>query len=714
MSRSRRLHSRSSDPAAPSPPSRIGALERAGRNVPWSLLSLLFVLGAMATLIACSHWTPGEPIVGGDPECGNGILDAGETCDDGNASSGDGCSDECQLENCGNGVLDGGETCDDGNSDNSDACPDDPANGGMCLSATCGDGFVWSTDGGNETCDDGNSDNSDGCSDECQLENCGNGVLDGGETCDDGNSDNSDACPDDAANGGTCLSASCGDGFVWSTDGGNETCDDGNSDNSDACPDDAANGGMCLSAVCGDGFVDLGAEGCDDGNSDAGDGCSPLCQLEECGNGILDPGEGCDDGNIDNADSCPDGVNGVCQDATCGDAFIWSTDGGTEECDGTNVDNQSCETLGYDYGDLSCTSCSFNTSLCGIALCGLSEGFEDTVPPTDWETIQTNPRQTWMQTSTTHSGGFGAYVRNDDQHAVQAETLISKYLKCNCASMTVNFWIMGSYALSVSPSQNYDVSLWVVIGDWDGGGGGGGDDILLTDTLLFDNITSDFAWTQVAYDLPSAVGGETIRLAWQYYGLAGDRFHLDDIAITTPGCNVTPKLVQVFYDSQDPSTDDQYEWIQIYNPTSEAIDLSNYSLGWGGTDYTNGTMDLSGIIPAGGCFIVGGPNANAANGNPTYDLAQDFSVDLMDGGTASDGVALFYNSAAHIGVHTCPVDAVLYDMPNTSGGGNHLIDESCHPASWDVGDAAAGSVIRRTGVSSWTVGAPQPGICPSW
>ena len=30
--------------------------------------------------------------------CGNGILTAGEQCDDGNAASTDGCSNQCQIE----------------------------------------------------------------------------------------------------------------------------------------------------------------------------------------------------------------------------------------------------------------------------------------------------------------------------------------------------------------------------------------------------------------------------------------------------------------------------------------------------------------------------------------------------------------------------------------------------------------------------------------
>jgi len=47
--------------------------------------------------------------------CGNGVMDLGEVCDDGNISSGDGCSARCFDELCGNGVIDPlqGEECDD-------------------------------------------------------------------------------------------------------------------------------------------------------------------------------------------------------------------------------------------------------------------------------------------------------------------------------------------------------------------------------------------------------------------------------------------------------------------------------------------------------------------------------------------------------------------------------------------------------------------------
>ena len=59
-----------------------------------------------------------------DPACGNGVVDSlvGETCDDGNLVSGDGCNELCQAEFCGDSLLQPGigEEC-DGASDA--ACP---------------------------------------------------------------------------------------------------------------------------------------------------------------------------------------------------------------------------------------------------------------------------------------------------------------------------------------------------------------------------------------------------------------------------------------------------------------------------------------------------------------------------------------------------------------------------------------------------------------
>ncbi|MEZ4381679.1 MAG: choice-of-anchor L domain-containing protein [Nannocystaceae bacterium] len=53
---------------------------------------------------------------GTDPgECGDGVIDDGEACDDGNDVEGDGCEPDCTLspppDDCGNGQLDEGEEC---------------------------------------------------------------------------------------------------------------------------------------------------------------------------------------------------------------------------------------------------------------------------------------------------------------------------------------------------------------------------------------------------------------------------------------------------------------------------------------------------------------------------------------------------------------------------------------------------------------------------
>jgi len=57
--------------------------------------------------------------------CGDGILDPGEACDDGNLVPTDDCTSICQPAACGDGVVGATEACDDGNTEGGDACPAD-------------------------------------------------------------------------------------------------------------------------------------------------------------------------------------------------------------------------------------------------------------------------------------------------------------------------------------------------------------------------------------------------------------------------------------------------------------------------------------------------------------------------------------------------------------------------------------------------------------
>ena len=167
-------------------------------------------------------------------------------------------------------------------------------------------------------------------------------------------------------------------------------------------------------------------------------------------------------------------------------------------------------------------------------------------------------------------------------------------------------------------------------------------------------------------------------------------------------------LSEVFYDAS--GSDSGLEWVEIYNPGSTAVDLSGWSLGNGGSDYTYSTLQLTGTIGPGATFVVGGPLSGVSNANPVFDQAVDFSPDFQNGGSTADGVALFDVPAASITASTVPVDAVVYGTTNSSG----LIDETGTAAAPDVGSASPGSSLERLDLAgTWQVqSAPNPGATP--
>jgi cysteine-rich repeat protein len=279
--------------------------------------------------------------------CGNGQIDPGEQCDGGENPpvGGDGCDVNCQLEDCGDGFVDVGEQCDGngtGTGGQTALCDID------CTFAVCDDFTINTTAG--EQCDDGPTNNSDDrdCKSDCRNNTCTDGDLNEFgplriEGCDDGNQNNNDNCSN------SCVSASCGN----STLNPGEECDDGNSNESDACTN------LCRLNVCGDGKTRAGVEECDTNPATVGGftyDCSPAagaspsrpgCRLERCGNGVVDPGETCDDdlvaagvspaGEIA-ASFSGDGCNNECQVEFCGDG-IENNVGGVpvEQCDGNGT-----------------------------------------------------------------------------------------------------------------------------------------------------------------------------------------------------------------------------------------------------------------------------------------------------------------------------------------------------------------------------------------
>jgi cysteine-rich repeat protein len=97
----------------------------------------------------CAERTPIGPIQGTRSPCGNGIVDAGEECDDGQLAPGDCCSLRCRLEPAGASCADDGNVCTDDLCDGNGRC-DHPTHSGSCDSActpggTCADGVCTSS-----------------------------------------------------------------------------------------------------------------------------------------------------------------------------------------------------------------------------------------------------------------------------------------------------------------------------------------------------------------------------------------------------------------------------------------------------------------------------------------------------------------------------------------------------------------------------------------
>jgi cysteine-rich repeat protein len=319
------------------------------------------ILAIALLVVACGDnikpVIPDEPVI----ICGNGVLEAGEECDDHNTMKDTVCDATCHLT-CGNGVLDAdvGELCDTKIASGPGACPtscndnqactDDVLSGTGCL-AECVHSAITAKVNGDGCCPAGADASTD---DDCSSI-CGNGIVEPGEACDKGIVAGAGACPtacDDGMactsnvlsnpntcqavctfppittpmNGDSCCPAGanatndndcapmCGNGVLEPT----ETCDTGIASGPGACPtacDDGlvctrnvlSNAGTCL-AMCtfppittpanGDGCCPAGANATNDSDC-----------LAVCGNGIVEPSETCDTAIASGPGACPTSCN---------------------------------------------------------------------------------------------------------------------------------------------------------------------------------------------------------------------------------------------------------------------------------------------------------------------------------------------------------------------------------------------------------------------
>jgi hypothetical protein len=370
--------------------------------------------------LACDSSCTFDPTGCTEPVCGNGIQEPGESCD-GMDIGGNDCTDlglgegdvsckvdctfdtsACLLPVCGDGAVNQGiEQC-DGVDFSGESCRTLSFRGGQLLcteTCTYDTSFCWGT---TAECGDGERAISEPCEGaDLGGATCANLGYDGGELSCDG------TCNYDLSE---CIGSGpdCGDGVAE----GDEMCD-GTDLRGLSCEDFGFTGGaldcspQCTLSLfncihepeCGNDIAernelcdgtDLRGASCE--LLDVGTGglaCSPTCDdydysgctlQPECGNDVAEGVEVCDGIDLRELGSCR--LFGYASDdpvgclPTCAEFDLSACTGepnrcgnnraqGIEQCDGTDLRNQTCEGLGYDSGDLACNAnCSLDVSGC--------------------------------------------------------------------------------------------------------------------------------------------------------------------------------------------------------------------------------------------------------------------------------------------------------------------------------------------------------------
>jgi cysteine-rich repeat protein len=238
------------------------------------------------------------------PVCGNGQVELGEMCDDGNQTNGDGCQANCTF------------TC---------VAPADCGAAPACKKQTCTGAHLCvavadtALNGSQSTCAAGNVCSAGSC-----VKLCGNGVTDAGEDCDDGaNGNNLDGCTD------ACKYSCANPATDCSAAGSLVACQKW------SCNTASASAHFCQSVT--DSSLDGAVSTCPVGNVCSAGSCSGTC-----GNGIVNAGEQCDDGNKVNGDGCNTNCTFSCQNPAtdCAAASVCMK----QTCTGAHVCQQAADT----------------------------------------------------------------------------------------------------------------------------------------------------------------------------------------------------------------------------------------------------------------------------------------------------------------------------------------------------------------------------------
>lgn len=277
----------------------------------------------------------------------------------------------------GDGDMPGPEAGGDGDGD------PDPTTGG----AECGNGVSEGeeqcdgADLGGTTCESlGYEGGTLACGPDCILDAsgcdfggavCGDGQINGVEEC-DGNNLGGQNCTDFGFTGGALsCNVNCTLDLSGCTDDGNQSCGNGQLDGGEQCDGDNLGGSTCVLLGYAGGALN----------------CNPNCTLDpseciplgpQCGDNMAEGGEQCDGNDLDGQTCMSLGfdMGQLACDQNCGfDTSGCSNQGGGfcgdnildpgEDCDTNNLGGETCQTQGFDAGVLACAfDCSFDTSMC--------------------------------------------------------------------------------------------------------------------------------------------------------------------------------------------------------------------------------------------------------------------------------------------------------------------------------------------------------------
>ncbi|MBU1242226.1 formylglycine-generating enzyme family protein [Myxococcota bacterium] len=226
------------------------------------------------------------------------------------------------------------------------------------------------------------------------TETCGDGFLDPGEACDQGEftvttcqqlgfyvQNGTLGCNSDCTIDTSVCALQCGDGIVSTVHG--EDCE-GTDPGSQTCQGLSLGGGTLacrpetcrfdvsgceLQAVCGDGTITAPEEQCE-GSDLGGQTCTDL---------------GYYGGDLSCKLDCSFDLASCESFGRCGDGQVQTASG--EECDGGNLNGQTCEGMDYHGGALACANCAFDVTACeAVGSCGdnvIQAGFGEACDGTD-------------------------------------------------------------------------------------------------------------------------------------------------------------------------------------------------------------------------------------------------------------------------------------------------------------------------------------------